>query len=115
KSQKKKYKNSLNRINELVEMTKHLDNVVPLIKTVSSYKGIVFAGDVMWYLPKGSKDWSFFKNVSNDSNYIFDGQSKEDMVYDMWKESIGWYNSLQNVDMDIFVSHVPPVHSPYSI
>lgn len=116
KNQKKKYGDSIGRLNELIELTSGLNNVVPLIKSIDTYKGVTFAGDVMWYLPKTQEDWSFFKQVSNDSNYIYlNGYSKEDMVRHMWKESMDWYDSIENKEIDVMVSHVPPIHSPYSI
>lgn len=116
KEQRKKYKDSMGRVNELIEVvTTNMDNVIPLIKTVDEYKGKIFAGDVMWYLPKRFEDWQFFKDVSSDSNYInINGYSKEDGIRKMWKDSMEWYDTLENTSVDVFVSHVPPVHNPHS-
>lgn len=115
KSQKKKYDDSMGRLYELVDKVKYLENVVPLIKTVDEYKGKVIAGDVMWYLPKTIADWDFFMNCSNDSNYISTkGYSVKDTVRKMWKESMDWYDTLEDIKIDLFVSHVPPVHNPES-
>ncbi|MEC3034865.1 metallophosphoesterase, partial [Bacillus thuringiensis] len=69
-SQKKKYKDSIGRINELIEKASEIPNVVPLVKNVDTYKGKVFAGDVLWYIPKSQADREFLRNVSNDSSYI---------------------------------------------
>lgn len=111
---KKKFKDSLGRIESLVESVSYLDNVVPLIRTVDEYKGKVFAGDVMWYLPD-SAGWDFFMNNSNDSNYIsVNGYSVKDAVRKMYKDSMDWYDSLEGRHIDLFVSHVPPVHNPNS-
>lgn len=116
KNQQSKYGDSKGRLNELVEITSHLDNVIPLIKTTDTYKGVTFAGDMLWYLPKTQQDWSFFKQVSNDSKYIsLGGYSKEDMVRNLWKESQDWYETLEDKHIDVMVTHVPPVHNPYSI
>ncbi|MFC7951447.1 metallophosphoesterase, partial [Bacillus velezensis] len=115
KNQQRKYSDSLGRVNDLIQKAADIKNVTPLIKSTDTYKGKVFAGDVMWYLPKGNEGWDFFKGVSNDSNYIsLNGYSKEDGVRAMWKESMDWYDTLENSDIDVFVSHVPPVHNPYS-
>lgn len=115
KSQKKKYNDSMGRLDELINLASNIDNVYPLVKTVETYKGKVFAGDVMWYLPKSMEDWNFFRNVSNDSEHIFiNGYSREDAVRKMWKESMDWYETIEDKHIDVFVSHVPPIHNPYS-
>lgn len=115
KSQRKKYGDSMGRIKELVRLASAIEKVVPLIKTVNEYKGKVFAGDVMWYLPKTLKDWEFFRGVSNDSqNICLNGFSNEDATRKMWKESMDWYDTLEDKLIDVFVSHVPPIHNPYS-
>ncbi|WP_350253716.1 metallophosphoesterase family protein [Bacillus halotolerans] len=115
KSQKRKYSDSIGRLNDLIKKAAGIHNVTPLIKTTDTYRGKVFAGDVMWYLPKGIEGWDFFKGVSNDSNYIWiNGYNKVDGVRAMWKESMDWYETLKNTQVDVFVSHIPPVHNPYS-
>lgn len=115
KNQKKKYRDSIGRLEEFVEKASKIKKVVPLIKSVDTYKGKVFAGDMMCYLPKTLKDWQFFKEVSNDSNYIIiNGYTRENGIRKMWKESQDWYESIENINIDVFVSHVPPVHNPFS-
>lgn len=116
KSQKKKYGDSLGRIEELVEWSEGKPNIFPLIKTIETYKGKTFAGDVLWYLPKDYRHWEFFKNVSNDSSYIsINGYTIEYAVMKMWQDSLNWYDTLQDQHIDVMVSHVPPVHSPFSV
>ncbi|AWD87906.1 MULTISPECIES: metallophosphoesterase family protein [Bacillus] len=115
KNQQRKYSDSLGRVHDLIQKAADINNVTPLIKSTDTYKGKAFAGDVMWYLPKGNEGWDFFKGVSNDSNYIsLNGYNKEDGVRAMWKESMDWYDTLENSHIDVFVSHVPPVHNPCS-
>jgi len=115
KNQQRKYSDSISRVNELIEEASKIENVIPLAKVVDIYKGKVFAGDVMWYLPKTMKDWEFFNNVSNDSNYIkINGYTNEDATRKMWKESMDWYDTLESTNIDVFVSHVPPIHNPLS-
>lgn len=115
KGQRRKYKDSIGRLNDLIDKATKINNVVPLIKTVDIYNGKVFAGDMMCYLPRSFKDWQFFRESSNDSNYIFiNGYTKEDGIRNMWKESQNWYESIEDTDVDVFVSHVPPIHNPYS-
>ncbi|MGG4434501.1 metallophosphoesterase [Priestia megaterium] len=115
KSQKKKYGDSMGRLDELITESHGIKNVVPLVKNVDVYKGKTFAGDAMWYLPQNLKDWTFYRAVSNDSGYIsINGYSKNDMTKKMHNDSIKWYQTLKNRDIDVFVSHVPPLHPPES-
>lgn len=115
KSQKNKYIDSMKRLDDLIEKVSHIDNIVPLNKTVDIYKGKVFAGDMMCYLPKTVDDWNFFRQESNDSVYInLYGHTRENGIRKMWKDSQDWYASIEHVKPDVFVSHVPPIHSPFS-
>ncbi|HDR4736919.1 TPA: metallophosphoesterase [Bacillus cereus] len=114
-SQKKKYKDSIGRINDLIEKASEIPNVVPLVQNVDTYKGKVFAGDVLWYLPKSQADWEFLRNVSNDSSYIsINGYAGSDVPRKLHKESMDWYDTLEETHVDVFVSHVPPVHNPFT-
>lgn len=114
-NQKKKYKDSIGRLNELISKSLFIKNVVPLIKTMDTYKGITFAGDAMWYAPQSLQDWSFYTRESNDSNYIsIKGEDKYSLVKKLYNDSIMWYNELEDEEIDVFVSHVPPVNNPDS-
>lgn len=111
--------NSLNRVQEVIEKTAHLSNVVPLIQSTHEYKGVRFAGDALWYLPKTMEDWEFYRNVSNDSAYIHHAEAwnRDDVPRLLYKSSADWYDTLENEKIDVMVTHVPPVHpsiSPYS-
>lgn len=113
KSQQKKYSDSLGRLEELIKQASHIPNVVPLIKETYTYKGITFAGDAMWYLPTSPEDWSFYRNISNDSDCIkIAGCPADNIPRLLHKESLDWYESLDNQKIDVFVSHVPPVSDP---
>ena len=115
KRMKKKYGDSMGRLNELVTEASKIPNVIPLIKTIDEYKGKLFAGDAMWYLPKNLLDWSFYKLQSNDSTYIhLNGFTKNDMTKKFNKDSIDWYKTLEDKHVDVFVSHVPPIQPPIS-
>lgn len=116
KNQKRKYGDSIARLQELITESKKIENVVPLVQGGEIYKGKVFAGDMMCYLPKTQDDWQMFRDVSNDSVYIdVNGHSKEDGIRKLWKDSQDWYESLKLFkQIDVFVSHVPPIHNPYS-
>ncbi|MFP7486291.1 metallophosphoesterase [Priestia filamentosa] len=115
KQQRRKYGDSLGRLQELVNESMKIPNVVPLVKNIDIYKGKVFAGDAMWYLPKTQEDWAFYRNVSNDSSDILiNGQTIDDIPRQLWKESMDWYDTLEEENIDVFVSHTPPVHPPTS-
>lgn len=115
KSQKKKYIDSLGRLEELINEASKIPNVVPLIKNTHEYKGKLFAGDAMWYLPKSQEDWAFFNNVSNDSSCIrINGYWREDIPRKLYKDSMDWYDTIENLEVDVFVSHVPPIHPTIS-
>lgn len=118
KKDKKRYSDSRGRLESLIEDTMYLENVVPLIKRTDVYKGVKFAGDALWYLPKTEEDWAFYKGVSNDSSYIElnTAWELEDVPRQLYKESMDWYYTLQQENVDVMVTHVPPVHpkdSPY--
>lgn len=115
KNQKKKYSDSIGRLEEFVQEASKIPNVFPLVKNTYMYKGKVFAGDAMWYLPKTFEDWSFYRKTSNDSNYIkINSYSVDDVPRFLNKQSMDWYNTLEDTHIDVFVSHVPPVHNPHS-
>lgn len=117
KNDTKRYVNhSLNRVDEVIQKTSHLKNVVPLIKNVHEFKGKRFAGDALWYLPKTMADWEFYRNVSNDSAYILlnEAWNMEDVARLLYKSSADWYDTLEKEDIDVMVTHIPPVHPPIS-
>lgn len=115
KNQENKYKDSDGRLSELIEQASKIPNVVPLIRSTDTFKGKTFAGDAMWYVPKTLEDWSFFRGVSNDSNYIkLRGHSTDDVPRALHKRSMDWYDTLEGEAIDVFVSHVPPIHNPLS-
>lgn len=112
-SQKKKYGDSKGRTKELVDMISRINNVTVFdIGGTEIYKGVKFAGSPLWYLPKSEAGINFFKNISNDSNYIFLKYSNPlTSIRSLWTETITWYQKLGEVD--VMFTHVPPVHSPF--
>lgn len=114
-SQQKKYGDSIGRVNEFIDEASKIKNVVPLVKNVDIYKGKMIAGDMMWYLPKTPQDWDFLRNTSNDSRYIkYSGYPGGGCPRKLHKESMDWYDTLEDIQLDLFVSHVPPVHNPFT-
>lgn len=121
KNQLRKYHDSKARQQELFEQAARIPNVQPLCRDVVNYKGKIIAGDCLWYLPKTTEDWAFFKNVSNDSVYIsimeaytWGFAQKEDETRYLYKEALDWYDTLEGQEIDLMISHVPPVHPPIS-
>lgn len=114
KSQRKKYKTSLNRVNEFIEEACRIPNVSCLHGNVETYNGVTFAGETLWYGLKNPHDKWFYEYASNDSQYIHTGiPFIEDwkVLHDL---SLNWYKSLNGQHVDVFVSHVPPVHPQLS-
>ncbi|NPC92845.1 hypothetical protein HOO54_11530 [Bacillus sp. WMMC1349] len=121
KNRKRKYKDSKARQQALIESSANLTNVQPLNRDVISYNGKTFAGDSLWYIPKTPDEWLFFFNESNDSNYIYlidrypyGFTTKEEEVHFLYQEAMDWYNTLSGKNIDLMVSHIPPVHPPIS-
>lgn len=115
KGQNGKYEDSLERIANLLDQLTTISNLVVLNKTIDTYKGATFAGDTMWYLPQNN-DWNFFNMQSNDSRLVThkDITKPQDLIMKLHNESLEWYKTLDNKHIDVFVSHVPPVHIPCS-
>lgn len=104
------YRDFEERVNELFEMIAHLDNVKLLSKTVDTYKGKVFAGDILWYQPEG-KEWDYLLYPERHPRKMSqEGISIKEHFKEMCKESMGWYNSLENEKIDVFVSYFPPTY-----
>lgn len=114
KNQLKKYnRNSMNRAKELIEMTADIENVYLLQNEVITLDGVTIAGSRLWYNLTTPESKAFFKEMSNDSNYIYPNTSNFYEEYN--KEDLLFYDSLEHVDL--LVTHVPPIHpksSPYS-
>ena len=108
----KRYKGySHRRVDDLIDRTSHLANVVCLNKVVDVYEGVTFAGDVMWYLPDCEEDWEFLRDVSNDSVCVKDKEMRtlENTTRKFNRESLEFLNGLVDRPIDVFVSHVPPL------
>lgn len=121
KSRMRKYPDSKARQMDLLQRASNIPNVQPLCREVVHYKGKVIAGDSLWYLPVTSEDWAFFINVSNDSNYVFikevntfEFADKKDEARYLYKEAMDWYDTLKNEQIDLMISHIPPIHPPFS-
>lgn len=116
KKDRKRYGDSRGRLMDLVEKTAYLENIVPLIRSVDTFKGVCFAGDALWYLPKTQEDWAFYMGTSNDSRFIelHSAWSPKNVAMQLHKESADWYDTLEGQEIDVMVTHVPPVHPTLS-
>lgn len=114
KNQKKKYGTSFERIEELFDLAKEIPGVVCLHQRVYTYKGVTFAGDPMWYKLEKMEDKLFYENISNDSRYIHTGISFKATHRVLHDLSMDWYHSLAGQEIDVFVSHIPPIQPPMS-
>jgi len=108
-SQRKKYDYcSENRLLEIQNHFSEIANVHILQNQVITIDNVKFAGTRLWYNLTSPKSFEFYKNQSNDSQFIF---SCRDNSTSVWKEyhdqDLSFYNSL--ADIDVMVSHIPPV------
>lgn len=114
KNQRKKYKTSFGRVDELVELASRIPNVVYLNQRVFTYKGVTFSGETLWYDLPRNEDQVFYQDSSNDSQFIHTGISFVPGYKVLHDLSMNWYHTLAGKLVDVFVSHVPPVHPPHS-
>jgi len=103
-SQREKYYyNSFNRLNELKEMIKEIDNVVFLDGEKIEYEGITFWGSGLWYKVRGFRHWI---DYMNDSRFIHDENDFFNVIALFKKE----YEKIKHLDKaDVIISHIPPV------
>lgn len=114
KNQRNKYKTSFGRIDELFKEASKIPNVVILQKRLHTFKGVTFAGDTMWYDLPTPEDYAFYENISNDSNFISTGIPFKKTYKVLHDLSMDWYYALAGKEVDVFVSHIPPVQPSMS-
>ena len=110
--------NSFNRLNELKEEIKHIDNVTFLDGQKIEYEGITFWGSGLWYEVDNINHWA---NCMNDARYIFDKKEgyKIVMPYDYYPTKFNFrtnklykseYEKIKQLDKaDVIISHIPPI------
>lgn len=114
RNQLKKYKNSIKRAEELMNMSENLPNVVVLQGNIDTYKGVVFAGHSLWYKLTTEFDRYWYEENSNDSRKIFYREAYRESHELLYAEAMAFYESLDEMDIDVFVSHIPPIDPPFS-
>lgn len=101
KNQKRKYGNSVKKVEELESL---LPSNIKVLKNfeVFNYNGISFAGDTSWYSLETEEDKDFFYKISNDSKNIsgiyIPSEHESVLIH---------YQNLNKVD--VIVTHVPPI------
>lgn len=114
KTQRLKYKNSFNRVEEMVQLAEAIPNVICLHQRLYTYKDVTFAGDTLWYEVKDPQALAFYEQHSNDSQFIHTGIPfipDHKVLHDL---SLNWYHTLAEKKVDVFVSHIPSVQPPMS-
>ena len=107
-NQKKKYQDSYGRINEVIDYFKDNDNVYVLNRDIIEYNGFRIAGFSNWYTLENTMDEFFFLNDSNDSRCIYPKTIYENQQRHYYDKV--FYDSLNEKDIDLIISHVPPIH-----
>jgi Icc-related predicted phosphoesterase len=118
-SHKEKYQHSFNRLNELKEMVKEIENLTFLDGKKVEYEGISIWGSGLWYEVSSLSHWV---NYMNDAKYIYDkkGEYKIVMPYDIYPVKFNFnpaklyedeYEKIEKLDnADIIISHIPPIN-----
>lgn len=110
-SQRKKYKNSFGRENELVNYFKNhptVNNVHFVVNETLNLEGFLFGVTPLWYEVKSEAQRFAFFCQSNDSKFVH--TTGYDNWVDLHSRDTDYYNSLTHVDL--MVTHVPPLHAP---
>ena len=116
-SQRKKYGTSTNRVNELYDLASSIKGVTPMVRKIVTINGLTIAGDGLWYNIKRPEDVDKYRYQSNDSRFIHEGVKTIETPNFLYEQSYDWYRTLEGKEIDMFLSHVPPIHpsiSPYS-
>ena len=96
-------------------MLSSIKNVVVLDGVVDVYKNKVFAGHPLWYqLKTDTTDYWWYNKHSNDSVYIYYKENQKESHELLYEEALDFYEKLEGTEIDVFVSHVPPVDPPFS-
>lgn len=107
-NQRKKYKDSYGRINEVINHFKDNENVYVLNRDIVEYDGFRIAGFSNWYTLENNIDEFFFRYHSNDSRYIYPKTFYENQ--ERHYDDKVFYDGLNGKDIDLIISHVPPIH-----
>lgn len=116
KNQKRKYKNSINRVKDLYNSVKELNNdklhfVGEDFDGVLEYRGYRIGGDIMLSSPKTEEEKSFYNFRMNDAKCIFiEGYGWENTV-SLNKKNLDYYNKLKEENLDVFISHYPIIRT----
>lgn len=119
KTQENKYKrDSFNRLFEIIDFSLNSNKIHILTRNntlnypILSGSNISVFGDFMYYPLNSTTAQNFYKNVSNDSNFVllerFEQEyEKSKLAYENWlqKES-------RQAEYSLFVPHVPPIWTP---
>lgn len=112
----KGYKYSEDKIEDILNKTLEIENVVPLFKSTYTYKGKVFAGDILYAMPRNKKDELFYKEMYQDSKYIKlkDHYGAYNTSEELYKQSLKWLGSLGDKEIDVMITHIPPTYNKLS-
>lgn len=112
--QQLKYRTSTSKITDFLEQSAGIARVTPLERTVTDYKGIKIAGDGLWYKFSTEEEIQRYLANTNDATYIIEETKQRKVPELLYARSMDWYNQLRGMDIDLMVSHIPPVHPPIS-
>lgn len=110
--QTKYHNNSRNRQEELKTMVNDhntLKEIVTILDNdIINYKGKTIAGTMLWYTHPLTYDKIWWGVNSNDSRKIY--PRGNDWTEERHSIDIEFYKSLEDKNIDLLITHVPPVH-----
>lgn len=111
------FETSFDRITDIELKIGSLHNVVSLNNKAVMHEGYSFAGSTLWYELKTPYDWNYYKSFSMDSKYIIGKENDykshvQDLLFIKDKK---WYTTMQNTQIDVMVSHLPPINPPFAV
>lgn len=92
-----------------------MTNVHMLEGDIFTYQGKRIGGSSLWYYPEGEKDSIFFWHTLNDAPMTTPYQMDQGRVLiEFHEKAEAEYEKLKGKDLDLMVSHYPPLHVPDS-
>lgn len=108
---KKYHANSNLKVLAIQAYFKDHERVVILDNTLIEYEGLQIAGSKNWYSLSQAKDALFWWQFMSDSSYLYpQGSSTSQRMHE---RDLDFLRGLP-LDIDILITHVPPIHFPES-
>lgn len=102
---------SLDRVNLLKEGIRSISNVKLLDRDVVEHEGLTIAGFTNWY----SIHFPYMGSYHEVADSVYLRSEAEDLlVNQLHEKDLAFYKSLKEKDVDLVLTHYPPMQPPYS-